>query len=123
EQYEVHVRAEKRYRADEEGLRLLTVPSTKLGYVALADVVKLGHGTGPSRIDRLNRERQVTLLSNAAPGYGDGQIAAEMKKVLDTEHMSAGYVAAATGQTREMARVFTAFLLSLILSFIFMYLV
>ncbi len=123
EQYEVHVRAARQYRADEEGLRLLTVPSSKLGFVALSDVVHLGHGTGPARIDRLNRERQVTLLANAAPGYGDGQMAQEMKKVLDTENMGAGYVAAATGQTREMARVFKAFLLSLVLSFIFMYLV
>jgi HAE1 family hydrophobic/amphiphilic exporter-1 len=123
EQYEVHVRAARQYRADEEGLRLLTVPSSKLGHVPLADVVHLGHGPGPARIDRLNRERQVTLLANAAPGYGDGQMAAEMKKILDGENMGSGYVAAATGQTREMARVFKAFLLSLILSFIFMYLV
>jgi len=36
EQYAVYVRAEKKYRADEEGLRLLTVPSMKLGFVALA---------------------------------------------------------------------------------------
>jgi len=123
EEYEVHVRAERRYRADEEGLRLLTVPSSKLGYVALADVVHLDRGTGPSRIDRLNRERQVTLLANAAPGYGDGQMAQEMQQILNKQHMGAGYVAAATGQTREMARVFKAFLFALVLSFIFMYLV
>jgi len=123
EEYEVHVRALRKYRADEEGLRLLTVPSSKLGFVALSDVVKLGRGTGPSRIDRLNRERQVTLLANAAPGYGDGQIAAEMQKVLNSEHMGAGYAAAPTGQTREMARVFKAFIFALILSFVFMYLV
>ncbi len=123
EQYEVHIRAARKYRADEEGLRLLTIPSSKLGFVALSDVVHLGRGTGPSRIDRLNRERQVTLLANAAPGYGDGQIADQMKKILGEERMGAGYAAAPTGQTREMARVFKAFLLSLVLSFIFMYLV
>ncbi|HEY1959182.1 MAG TPA: efflux RND transporter permease subunit [Polyangiaceae bacterium] len=123
EEYEVHVRAAPKYRADEEGLRLLTVPSAKLGYVALADVVKLGRATGPSRIDRLNRERQVTLLANAAPGYGDGQIAAEMKKIIEGEHLGAGYEGAPTGQTREMARVFKAFIFALILSFVFMYLV
>ena len=31
EEYEVHVRAEPKYRADEEGLRLLTVPSSATG--------------------------------------------------------------------------------------------
>ncbi len=123
EEYEVHVRAEPKYRADEEGLRLLTVPSQRLGYVALADVVKLRSATGPSRIDRLNRERQATLLANAAPGYGDGTIAAALKKILDEEHMPAGYVAAPTGQTKEMGKVFVAFVGALVLSFIFMYLV
>jgi hydrophobe/amphiphile efflux-1 (HAE1) family protein len=123
EEYEIHVRAQPRYRADEEGLRLLTVPSQRLGYVALADVVRLGDATGPARIERLNRERQATLLANAAPGYGDERIAAQLKKILDDEHMPPGYVAAPTGQTREMARVFKTFVGALLMSFIFMYLV
>jgi multidrug efflux pump subunit AcrB len=123
EEYEVHVRAAPRYRADEEGLRLLTVPSSRLGFVSLADVVTLRQSTGPSRIDRLNRERQVTLLANAAPGYGDQAIAEALKKILDDEHLPAAYAISATGQTREMGRVFVAFVGALILSFIFMYLV
>jgi hydrophobe/amphiphile efflux-1 (HAE1) family protein len=123
EEYEVHVRAAARYRADEEGLRLLTVPSSRLGYVALADVVQLTKATGPSRIDRLNRQRQVTLMANAAPGYGDQAIASKLKDILDHENLPAAYEAAPTGQTREMGRVMTAFMGALVLSFVFMYLV
>jgi HAE1 family hydrophobic/amphiphilic exporter-1 len=123
EEYEVHVRAQAQYRAGEAGLELLTVPSQKLGFVSLADVVTLHNATGPARIDRLNRERQVTLLANAAPGYGDGAIAAALKKIIDGEHLPASYAASPTGQTREMARVFTAFVGALVVSFIFMYLV
>ena len=123
EEYEVHVRAQRQYRADEEGLRLLTVPSSRLGFVPLADVVQLRHGTGPSRVDRLNRERNVTLMANAAPGVSDGTVSAAMGKLLDQMHLPAGYTAQPYGQTREMARVFKAFIASLVLSFIFMYLV
>lgn len=123
EEYEVHVRAERQYRADENGLRLLTVPSSRLGYVSLADVVQLRKGTGPSRIDRLNRERNVTLLANAAPGYSDGVISAAMGKIAAGMRLPPGYSTAPYGQTREMGRVFKAFVGSLILSFIFMYLV
>jgi HAE1 family hydrophobic/amphiphilic exporter-1 len=123
EEYEVHVRAAPKYRADEEGLRLLTVPSSRLGFVALADVVQLRESTGPSRIDRLNRGRQVTLLANAAPGYGDQAIGEALKKILEGEHLPAAYAISATGQTREMGRVFIAFVGALVLSFIFMYLV
>jgi HAE1 family hydrophobic/amphiphilic exporter-1 len=123
EEYEVHVRAQRQYRADENGLRLMTVPSSRLGFVALSDVVQLHHGTGPSRIDRLSRERNVTLLANAAPGFSDGAVSAAMGKILDGMHMPPGYTAQPYGQTREMGRVFKAFIASLVLSFIFMYLV
>lgn len=123
EEYEVHVRALPRYRADEEGLRLLTVPSARLGFVSLADVVQFHKSTGPSRIDRLNRERQVTLFANAAPGHGDGEIAADLKKILEDEHLPASYAISPTGQTREMGKVFIAFIGALVMSFIFMYLV
>ena len=123
EEYEVHVRADRKFRADEQGLRLLTVPSARLGFVPLSDVVQLREGTGPSRIDRLNRERMVALMANAAPGYADGTISAEMGKILAGMKLPASYSSAPYGQTREMARVFVAFLASLLLSFIFMYLV
>ncbi len=118
-----NVRADAKYRAGEEGLRLLTIPSTRLGFVSLADVVRLGRATGPSRIDRLNRQRQVTLLANAAPGHGDQEIASKLKGILDDEHLPAAYEASPTGQTREMGRVVTAFVAAIVLSFVFMYLV
>ncbi len=65
----------------------------------------------------------MTLLANAAPGYGDGTIAAALKKILEDEHLPASYAVSPTGQTREMGRVFLAFVGALVLSFIFMYLV
>jgi HAE1 family hydrophobic/amphiphilic exporter-1 len=123
EEYEVHVRADRRYRADEAGLELLTVPSQRLGFVPLADVVHLDHGTGPSRVDRLNRERQVTIMANAAPGYGDSAVSQAIKRAIESEHLPAAYTASPVGQTREMGRVFVAFVAALVLSFVFMYLV
>jgi len=123
EQYEVHVRADRLYRADEQGLELLTVPSSRLGFVSLANVVQLRHGTGPSRIDRLNRQRTVQILANAAPGYSDGAISAAMGGIFKSIGMPAGYSAVPSGQTKEMGRTFVAFVLALVFSFIFMYLV
>jgi len=123
EEYEIRVRSEKRFRADEQGLRLLTVPSSRLGLVPLSDVVQLRSGTGPSRIDRLNRERQVTIMANAAPGVGDSTVADAIRKTIDGEHLPIAYTAAPYGQTREMGRMMNAFELAIGLSFIFMYLV
>jgi HAE1 family hydrophobic/amphiphilic exporter-1 len=123
EQYEVRVRALPQYRVDEQGLALMTVPSSKLGFVPLSDVVRFQRGSGPSQIDRLNRQRQVTLLANPAAGFSEGGIADSLKQILDEEHLPAAYVAASSGTTREMQRVFVNFALAFLLSFIFMYLV
>ncbi|MES1178672.1 MAG: efflux RND transporter permease subunit [Myxococcales bacterium] len=123
EQYEVHVRAEPAYRADKEGLRLLTVPSSRLGFVPLSDVVQLKNGAGPSAINRLNRQRQVAISGNPAPGAGEGAIGDQLKKIMEAEHMPADYKIASAGTTREMARTGQNFLLAFALSFVFMYLV
>ncbi|HEY3668246.1 MAG TPA: efflux RND transporter permease subunit, partial [Polyangiaceae bacterium] len=123
EQYEVHVRAEPQYRADKEGLRLLTVPSSRLGFVPLSDVVQLKNGAGPSQINRLNRQRQVAISANPAPGVGESTVSDALKKIIDNEHLPAEYKAATAGTTREMARTAQNFLLAFGLSFVFMYLV
>jgi HAE1 family hydrophobic/amphiphilic exporter-1 len=123
EQYEVHVRAEPQYRADKNGLRLLTVPSSRLGFVPLSDVVELRNGTGPSQINRLNRQRQVAISANPAPGVGESTVSDQLKKIIDSEHLPAEYKAATAGTTREMARTAQNFLLAFALSFVFMYLV
>jgi HAE1 family hydrophobic/amphiphilic exporter-1 len=123
EQYEVHVRAEPEYRADKEGLRLLTVPSSRLGFVPLSDVVELRNGAGPSVINRLNRQRQVAISGNPGVGYAEGAIGDQLKKIMEAEHVPADYKIASAGTTREMARTGQNFLLAFALSFVFMYLV
>jgi HAE1 family hydrophobic/amphiphilic exporter-1 len=51
EQYEVHVRAAQQFRADAEGLALLSVPSSTLGSVPINQIVKFRRATGPRRLN------------------------------------------------------------------------
>ena len=122
EQYDVWGRAALGFRADQAGLRLMTVPSQK-GQVELADVVDLRRATGPASINRLNRRRQVLIFANPAPGYGESQISDPLAKIIKDEKLPPEYQAAATGTTRETARTGQNFLLAFALSFVFMYLV
>src|SRR5262245_1437115 len=67
EQYEVHVRANERFRIDPNGINKLNVPSQRLGSVGLDNIVKLGEAAGPTQIERAGRQRQVTFTANLKP--------------------------------------------------------
>ena len=125
DQYDVVVRAQEQFRGSPEGLAKMTVPSTKVGSgsVGLDEVVHMRPGTGPASIERLNRQRQVTLLTNVLPGasqYGIQQKLLDETKALG---MDPGYSAAPTGQSKELGRTGYYFMLAFSLTFIFMYIV
>jgi hydrophobe/amphiphile efflux-1 (HAE1) family protein len=122
-QYDILIRADRPYRTSVEALSLLTVPSARLGTVPLLDVVKLEQSTGPSQINRLNRQRQATLFANVAPGVGAGEVGDAFVKELKAMNMPSAYVAAPTGQSKEIGRTAQNFAIAFGLSFVFMYLI
>jgi hydrophobe/amphiphile efflux-1 (HAE1) family protein len=123
EQYDVVVRADKRYRSSGAALQLLTVPSRTLGAVALTDVTRIKHGVGPSQLNRLNRTYYVVFLANVAPGYGQGDVDTGVKNILNKLELPAGYHIDSFGQSKEMGRAGKAFAFAFLMAFVFMYLV
>jgi hydrophobic/amphiphilic exporter-1 (mainly G- bacteria), HAE1 family len=123
DQYEVRVRAVNTFRTDVEGLNRMIVPSTKLGWVSLDRVVKVREGTGPSSVDRTNRQRQVTLLANTRPGGSAASITSAIDQYVSELNLPAEYKTGYVGQSKEMGKAGFYFLLAFALSFIFMYIV
>jgi hydrophobe/amphiphile efflux-1 (HAE1) family protein len=123
EQFEVRVRSEREYRSDAAGLALVTVPSARLGSVPLSDVVTLRTGTGPAQVNRLNRQRQVTLGANVATGFAEGQVSEGIAKAFADLHLPEGYRYDAAGRSKEMGKASRGFILAFLLSFVFMYLI
>ena len=123
EQYEVHVRAINSFRTDLEGLRKMVVPSSKVGTVTLDQVVKTKEGTGPSSIDRLNRQRQVTILANVRPGGSQAEVLSQLNQYVKELNIQAPYQTGAAGQSKELGKAGFYFVLAIMLSFIFMYIV
>jgi len=123
EQYEVRIRAEERYRIDEAGIRLMTVPSSILGAVPIADVVTLEDGTGPSVINHFARQRQITYYANPAPGYSEGAMGDEMRRIIEEEVPKTGYIVRPVGGAKLMKETADSFVFGLGLAFVFMYLV
>ncbi len=123
EQYEVHVRADERYRRDAAGIAQAEVPSRTAGRVTLKDVISVEEGTGPSLINRISRRRQVLLYCNMAPGFSSQAVIDTLFGKAAELGMPPDYSYGLTGRSREQGRAFTNFMIAFVLSIIFMYLI
>jgi HAE1 family hydrophobic/amphiphilic exporter-1 len=124
EQYDVRVRAQEQFRGTLEGLSKMTVPSaSKRGSVGLDEVVHMRAGTGPSSVNRIARQRQVTLSCNVLPGGSQAAIISALGKAAKEIGMDPDYHTGLTGASKELGRTGYYFLLAFSLTFIFMYIV
>ncbi|HLH41787.1 MAG TPA: efflux RND transporter permease subunit [Bryobacteraceae bacterium] len=123
ELYDVRLRAARQFRTNTEALKQLTVASNKVGSVTLDQVVRVKPGAAPSNIDRLNRQRQVTVNANVLPGGSQADVLSRLRQFADDLHMEPGYGTATTGQSKELGRTAYYFMLAIALTFIFMYMV
>ena len=123
EQYEVHARAVPTFRSNVEGLRRISIPTMKAGSVTLDNVLSFTEGTGPSKIERYNRRRQVVLMCNLQKGFSEGAVIDALTAASKELNMEPGYEAAPMGRSRELGRAAKNFGMAFLLSFIFMYLV
>ncbi|HWP47517.1 MAG TPA: efflux RND transporter permease subunit [Candidatus Limnocylindrales bacterium] len=123
DQYDVRLRAMGEYRTSARDLERITVPSSKLGPVSLDHVVRVVEATGPSAIDRQNRERNVTLMANVKPGGSQAAVIDQMNQFVKQMNLEPGYTTGLAGRSRELGRTGYYFMLAFALSFIFMYMV
>jgi HAE1 family hydrophobic/amphiphilic exporter-1 len=123
EQYEVHLRAQQIDRSTQQAVAALTVPSSRLGAVSLDNVANFSPGSAPSDINRLNRQRQVTVFANLLPTASQAEVQNAM--IAEFQQMNAGteYRGAMTGRSKELGRAAQNFILAFLLSLIFMYLI
>jgi HAE1 family hydrophobic/amphiphilic exporter-1 len=123
DQYDVRVRAVGAFRTSAEGLTRMIVSSTKVGWVSLDNLVHVDEGTGPSAIDRLNRQRQVMLLANVRPGGSQAAVIQQMNQFAKEIQIDPSYSTGLAGRSKELGRAGYYFALAFLLSFVFMYMV
>ena len=121
--YDIHARAERRYRVDPASLSLVSVRSSTGSSVALANLVSFSRTAGPAEIRRTDRQRQVTILSNVANGYGESHVTKALLEAIQEEKLPPEYIAEPGAQSKEQASVGAQFVVALLTSIVFMYLV
>jgi HAE1 family hydrophobic/amphiphilic exporter-1 len=123
EQYNILVRAAGEYRTSVEGLQRMIVSSAKGGWVSLDNLVTVQEATGPSSIERQNRERRVMLLCNSRPGGSQSEIIAQMNKFVAEMKVDPEYKTGLAGRSKELGKAGYYFGLAFLLAFIFMYMI
>jgi HAE1 family hydrophobic/amphiphilic exporter-1 len=123
EDYDVQLRLTEADRRDVDTISRLYVPSSRGGLVRLDNLVKIARDTSPSRIDRLDRERQVSVRASVAPGYALADRIEALRGTVREMNLPTAYTTTVSGRARELERTFTEFIWAFILSIIFMYMI
>jgi len=122
EDYDVQLRLSDRDRGDAATIQRLYVPSSR-GLVRLDNLVKITRETSPSRVDHLDRERQVSLRASVAPGFALADRIQALRNTVTQMNLPAAYTTTVAGRARELERTFTEFIWAFLLSIIFMYMI
>jgi hydrophobic/amphiphilic exporter-1 (mainly G- bacteria), HAE1 family len=122
EQYDVWLRAQSGNRGTNQDLYQITFPSPTVGLVKLASLAKLVEDRGPTEIERLGRERIVTVVGNPE-GIALGEAIGRAEKILKGMNLPPQYSYTFTGQAKTLGETGYYFLIAFTLSITFMYLI
>ena len=123
QQYDVVVQADERFRRTRQNLEYFTVASSTGTPVGLDRLVTMTEARSPSSISRLNRQRVVTISSSIPPNASEADALAKLQQYVKDLNLPPEYSSGVQGQSKELQRAYTSFLLAFLLSFVFMYLV
>src|SRR6185503_16642910 len=101
----------------------LYVPSTRAGLVRVDSLVDIKEDFSPSRIDRLDRQRQASMRAGIAPGFALADRLDALRKAAAGMNLPAAYSTTVAGRGRELEKTFIEFLWAFLLSIIFMYMI
>lgn len=120
--YDVQLRLALADRDDPQTISRLFVPGRN-GLVRLDNVVKIHSQQTASRIDRVDRQRMVSLRAGIAPGYALADRIQALNAAVAAMNLPPTYTTRVGGSGRELERTFNEFLWAFLLSVIFMYMI
>ena len=123
DRYDVQLRVEKEFRDSPLALARLSVPSATLGNVPVGNVATLEESTGPTQIERYNRQRQIMISANLVKGQALSKVIPIVEEEVKNMNMPPEYRSGLIGRSKEFGRAGKLFVFAFMLSFIFMYMI
>jgi HAE1 family hydrophobic/amphiphilic exporter-1 len=121
--YDVQVRLAEADRDGVETIQRLYVSGANGQLVRLDSLASITPALTASRIDRLDRQREVSIRGGVAPGFALADRLEVLRHEAANLGMPAGYTTLVAGRGRELARTYGEFALAFLLSIVFMYMI
>ncbi|HEY8574054.1 efflux RND transporter permease subunit [Phenylobacterium sp.] len=117
----IRIRLPETARADLEQIKQLRLPTAGGGVTTLGAVADVTFQAGPARIDRLNRERQITIQAELADGVELGEATKAVMNLPIMKKLPAGVRPGAVGDAEAMAEMFGGFVVAFATAIFLMY--
>ncbi len=121
--YDIILQLEQGQRTDINDVQNLRVSSSDGRFIRLGDIATIKYGSGPTRIEREDKQRQIVVYANTV-GVSPGDLIAKVKSEYIPElNMPSGYNYKMIGQADNMARSFKEVYKAVILAIVVVYMV
>lgn len=105
-----------------ETLKTIPVINNVQQTIVLQDIADIKAGVGPNQINRKNLAREISIDANVF-GRSSGEVTDDLKKVLATIKLPAGYEFVLEGSSKDMEESFGYAVQALVLAVVFIYMV
>lgn len=120
-EYDINIRADKSYREQAQDISNLPFINNRGEQITLSQFADIALGTGPSRLERYNRNSAVTLRSQAF-GVAPSEISKTFFSQLEKSNLPKGVRVETSGDMKKMADSMSVLQTALLLSLVLIYL-
>lgn len=121
--YDIILQMDQSQRRDMNDVRNLRISASDGTFIRLGDIADIEYGSGPTRIEREDKQRQIVVYANTV-GISPGDLISKIKSdYIQQLNMSPGYNYKMIGQADTMARSFAEIYKAVILAIVVVYMV
>lgn len=121
--YDVRLRLEEDQRDDLDKLGRIQVRSVGGQLIDLSNLATLRIARAPARIDRQDRVRKISLLSNTPAGVALGTATDEFDRIVASVNLAPGYVGRYRGMAERMKDTADAILIAFVFALLALYMI
>ncbi|MBC7542704.1 MAG: efflux RND transporter permease subunit [Candidatus Sericytochromatia bacterium] len=120
---DIRVRLTDAARYDMATLENLSLTGSTGRPVSLGQVANLSYAMGPTRIERYDRTRQITVYAATVPGTSTGNVVYPLGEVMKTIGLPPSVTFKFEGEAERMQDSFKDLIMALVMAIVFIYLI